>query len=253
MEAILNGDESHRRDLEAHLDACPECRARWQELTQLDDALRLVCNTDLDAGDRERAIAGVLRGIGPPRTAARPAAHALCWAAVAVPLLLVGFGSGLCAGRTLWPRQEVVRVPQWRERVVTVKVPFVEERVVVKRVPVLRTRVVYRERTPVPQPEGDAKRGHTATKACTPEVPRATPFTASSVKLTTVVVGFDLQSAGSAPIFTRETRPAAVREPREPEPPGQHDEDGLGLDQTGADASKDPRLACLVGSVHEAP
>jgi hypothetical protein len=253
MEAVLNGDEPQRRDLEAHLNVCPDCRARWHELTQLDGALRLVCNTaDVDAGGRERAIARVIRGIHAPRTPTATAAHAFRWAAVGVPLLLVGFGSGLCAGRTLWPRQEVVRVPQWRERVVTVKVPFVEERVIVERVPVVHTRVLYRDRTPAPHPEEDANQTHAAVQARTPGVPRAATFTASSAKLTTIVLGFNLELSPSKPVLTREIRPASSEEPAEAEPATQEEEGSVGVGSAAPETTSEPRVACAPGDGYEA-
>jgi len=77
------------------------------------------------------------------------------WVAAAA-LVIVAFSVGLYAGRTVWPRELIVKVTEVHEKIV--EVPVIKERVVVKHVPVYKTRIVYRERevpevTPVAEPQ----------------------------------------------------------------------------------------------------
>jgi hypothetical protein len=148
IQELMDGALGDRRELDAHLGECTDCRQELAALQQIDAAVRDVVACDVPEEALNRLSAGVAPALAAQE--AQPVGlFGVRWAAAAMAAaaLLVGLG----AGRWLWPRQvtvtQVKTVTEVRERIVEVEVPVVqvEERVVVKRVPVTRTEVVYRD------------------------------------------------------------------------------------------------------------
>lgn len=151
MHEILDGVPADQAQLEEHLGGCEQCRAHWGMLSRTQDALIQCVGRPVENSALERLTASVLTEVG-GLDSGRPVVPApRRWVAFAVAAgLLLAFGAGLGAGRTIWPRaltvtkfvteREVVKEP------VRVEVRVPEERVVVRHVPVVRTRIVYRDR-----------------------------------------------------------------------------------------------------------
>ncbi len=145
MQEIADGTRTDHAELEQHLAQCPRCRLEWQALQRIEGAVASIARCEPPAERLERATVGALRMIERQRPRALAGLSRLGWAAVAA-LLIAIFASGLYAGRTVWPREVIVKVPKVHEKIVEVEVPLVQEKVVIKHVPVYKTRIVYRDR-----------------------------------------------------------------------------------------------------------
>jgi hypothetical protein len=144
MHEALDGCEGAAERLEAHLAQCDNCVRDFDMLQRTQEAVAAVVGREPSPERLERAAIAAL-AVGTP-------AQRSPWVAAAIAAsVLLAFGIGILAGRSVWPREVIrtVRVPNIVEKVVErevrVEVPVVEERVVVKRVPVIRERVVYRD------------------------------------------------------------------------------------------------------------
>ncbi len=152
MQDVLDGTQADHTELDAHCAECPQCRAEWRQLQAIASAVRADVRCDVPGECRDRVIAGALRRIESQQV---HAARGAWWPrrVATAALLIVTFATGLYAGRTVWPRELIVKVPEVHEKIVEVEVPVIKERVVIKRVPVYKTRIVYRDREvekPVP-------------------------------------------------------------------------------------------------------
>lgn len=90
LQAYLDGELADAREVEAHLDACPECRARVEELHRLGErADRALARLETGRPDVEAALWEVRRR----RAARRAGAHRRRLAAAAVVVLTLGAGA----------------------------------------------------------------------------------------------------------------------------------------------------------------
>ncbi len=145
MQEMADGTRTDHAELDQHIAQCPRCRLEWQALQRLEGAVASIARCEPPAERLERATVGALRMIERQRPRVLPGLSRLGWAAAAA-LLIAIFATGLYAGRTVWPRELIVKVPEVHEKIVEVEVPVIKERVVIKRVPVVKERIVYRER-----------------------------------------------------------------------------------------------------------
>ncbi len=145
MQEIADGTLGDHGEFDRHIAQCPGCRLEWQALQRIEGAVANIARCKPPAERLERATVGVLQTIERQRPRSLARLSRLGWAAAAA-LLIATFAMGLYAGRTVWPREVIVKVPEVHEKIVEVEVPVVKERVVVKRVPVYKTRIVYRDR-----------------------------------------------------------------------------------------------------------
>ncbi len=161
MQEIADGTRTDHAEFDRHIAQCPRCRREWHQLQQISAALAETARCEVPPERLERATVGALRMIERQRPRALAGLSRLGWAA-AVVLLIATFATGLYAGRTVWPREVIVKVPEVHEKIVEVEVPVVQEKVVIKHVPVYKTRIVYRDRevekpvlviAPAPSPE----------------------------------------------------------------------------------------------------
>ncbi len=145
MHELLDGAPVDHAVLDQHLAQCAECQHKWQSLQRLAIELESALHCDVPAVRVQCATRSVLRALAMRRRASSGGLSRLAWAAAAA-LLIAIFATGLYAGRTVWPRELIVKVPEVHEKIVKVEVPVIKERVVIKHVPVYKTRIVYRDR-----------------------------------------------------------------------------------------------------------
>jgi len=145
MQDILDGTQADNAELDGHCAECPQCRAEWGQLQALDSAVRTDVRCDVPVERRDRVIAAALHRLEFQQGHTVRDVRWPRWVAAAA-LVIVAFSVGLGAGRTVWPRELIVKVTEVHEKIVEVEVPVIKERVVVKHVPVYKTRIVYRHR-----------------------------------------------------------------------------------------------------------
>ncbi len=209
MDEVLDGNPAHQARLEEHVAECEQCRAQWSLLSRTQDALAQSVSRSVEPSALEQLTENVLTEVGAREARLQVMPAPRRWLAFAVAAgLLLAFGVGLGAGRTVWPREmtvtKVVTEREVVEKPVEVPVRVVEERVVVKPVPVVKTRIVYRDRpargveAPAGKPVLPAAGGSEALAAPEIEIVAVNPVVRREIRPAAVVNA----STGNAPLPT---------------------------------------------------